>query len=149
MKLCPNDFLRQHIIALQEKLDLSRRTNDKTFLIDEHYLAQISLKDPIVGIFFEAVCINSVCLSLPIKGVYLILDHVIKALYREILLVALHLPAYWLAGNTLLADDLPPDEVPNKVEMSLGVSVEKVDKQTTVTQETACDEWVWEIVQRH
>ena len=149
MKLCPNDFLREHIIALQEKLDLSRGTNDKTLLIDEDYLSQISLKDPIVGIFLETVCINSVCLSLPIKGVYLILNHIIKALYGEILLVAFHLPAYWLARNALLSDHLPPDEVPNKVEMSLSVSVEKVDEQPTVTQEAAGDEWVWEIVQGH
>ena len=86
---------------------------------------------------------------MPIKGVYLIFDHIVKALYREILLIALHLPTYWLTRNALLADDLPLDEVPNEMEMCLGVSVEKVDKQSTVTQETAGDKWVWEVVQGH
>ena len=85
---------------------------------------------------------DSEALALPVKGVDFVILLIVEALEWKVFVIAVD----WNFGNL---NCLFFCQVVKKVVMSQGGRVEQIDKDQVVPDESACDEGIWEVVNRH
>ena len=85
---------------------------------------------------------NSKGVTLSVEGVYLIVLRIVETLHREILIVRIDIN-YGLLSQLLRAQMI------EKMVMLLLLVVEQIHKDKVISDETASNEWIRKVVNRH